>query len=207
VKIVLARFSTSLLIALSVISLLTVTGCSSNTPTQKSRYYLLNSHKLTPKATDKTTLSARKPVVISVLELPAYLHQPYLVLQLDAHQLHYARFDMWAEPLQIGLSKALLSDLNEEGQKAQYIASMSDIPVAGLNEVMIQIDYFHPNNHSKVTLSGHYWTKKEGKISSIQHPFSFELSLTQDGYGHAVSKMRQLVGLLAQKILQLENVT
>jgi len=204
-KIVLARLSISLLIALGVLSLLSVAGCSSSTPTQKSRYYLLNSHQLPPKMSNKIALSVKKTVVVSVLELPAYLHQPYLVLQLDAHQLHYARFDMWAEPLQTGLSKALLSDLNKNSGNTQYIAALSNVSASETEKMMIQVDYFHPNHNSTVTLSGNYWMQKGEKVLSVQQPFSFELVLKQDGYTHAIEKMRLLVSLLSQNILNFEK--
>ena len=149
-NIVLARLYGSLLILLGVLSL---SSCSTSTSPQKSRYYLLNSHYSQQQVTNPLTRVIDKTVVVSVLELPAYLHQPYLVLQLDAHQLHYARFDMWAEPLQQGFLKALLVDLNNGSSTSTFIDGNQ---LASELTLVINIERFHVTDSSGVTLAGHY---------------------------------------------------
>ena len=73
------------------LSIMLITACSSNN-TAKTQYYLLNSPTLN-KASDNNNNNNNKPVVIiNLLELPEYLKQASLVLQLSEHQLHYAHF-------------------------------------------------------------------------------------------------------------------
>ena len=72
------------------LSIMLITACSSNN-TAKTQYYLLNSPTLN-KASDNN--NNNKPVVIiNLLELPEYLKQASLVLQLSEHQLHYAHYN------------------------------------------------------------------------------------------------------------------
>ncbi len=174
-----------------------VSGCSSSSQIPlETNYYLLNSqHTGTP------SVHVSKTVAVKVLELPAYLHQPHLVMQLNKHQLHYARFDMWAEPLQAGFSKALLNDLNLNKNNIQFVTEQLPSTENSANTLIIRVDYFHPSSDSKVILSGVFWNKSNEGKHLVQQPFSFELLLIEDGYTHAIAQMRQLVSMMSASVL------
>lgn len=183
-------------LAVSILVVL-VSSCSSSSQIPlETNYYLLNS----PHST-KSSVRINKTVAVKVLELPAYLHQPHLVMQLSKHQLHYARFDMWAEPLQVGFTKALINDLNLNNKGIQFVAS-EFLPEEEIgNELIVRVDYFHPSTASKVILSGVLLRKSNESQKVIQQPFSFELLLNEDGYTHAIEQMRRLVSMMSESIL------
>jgi uncharacterized lipoprotein YmbA len=185
------------ILALSTL-IVSLTSCSSSSEIPlETNYYLLNSEYIA-----KKSLNINKAVVVEVLELPAYLHQPHLVMQLNTHQLHYARFDMWAEPLQTGFTKALISELNLNNKNIQFVTDEFQSNDENLDKLVIRVDYFHPSTASKVILSGVFWKdNKEGK-NKMQQPFFFESFLNEDGYTHAVVQMRQLVSMMSASVLE-----
>jgi uncharacterized protein len=185
------------ILALSTL-IVSLTSCSSSSEIPlETNYYLLNSEY---KA--KKSLNIKKTVTVEVLELPAYLHQPHLVMQLNTHQLHYARFDMWAEPLQTGFTKALISELNTNNKNIQFVTSEFKPNDNNLDKLVIQVDYFHPSTESKVILSGVFWRENNEEEYKAQQPFYFESLLNDDGYTHAVVQMRQLVSLMSASVLE-----
>ena len=186
---------------LSILALATLivslTSCSSSSEIPlETNYYLLNSEYKAIKS-----LNIKKTVTVEVLELPAYLHQPHLVMQLNTHQLHYARFDMWAEPLQTGFTKALISELNLNNKNIQFVTSEFKPNDNNLDKLVIRVDYFHPSTESKVILSGVFWRENNEEEYKAQQPFYFESLLNEDGYTHAVVQMRQLVSLMSASVL------
>lgn len=186
----LSAITTSLLVVL-------VSSCSSSSQIPlETNYYLLNSQHLV-----KPQLSIHKTIAVEVLELPAYLHQPHLVMQINTHQLHYARFDMWAEPLQSGFTKALINDLNLNNKHMQFVAKEFQPDNKNSNKLIVRVDYFHPSTDSKVILSGVFWIDNNEGQDIIQQPFSFELLLAEDGYTHAIAQMRRLVSMMSGSVL------
>jgi uncharacterized lipoprotein YmbA len=177
-----------------------LSSCSSNSDIPlETNYYLLNSQNLA-----KNLVNINKTVVVEVLELPAYLDQPQLVMQLNKHQLHYARFDEWAEPLQAGFTKALINDLNLNNNSIQFVTDELKSNKKSADKLIMRIDYFHPSTASKVVLSGVFWTENNKSQNIIQQQFSFELLLNEDGYTHAVAQMRRLVSMMSASVI-LEN--
>jgi uncharacterized lipoprotein YmbA len=177
-----------------------LSSCSSNSEIPlETNYYLLNSQHLA-----KNSVNINKTVVLEVLELPAYLDQPQLVMQLNTHQLHYARFDAWAEPLQAGFTKALINDLNLNNNNIQFVTDELKSNKESSDKLIVRIDYFHPTTASKVMLSGVFWTDNNKGQNIIQQHFFFELLLNEDGYIHAVAQMRQLVSMMSASVI-LEN--
>jgi len=181
--------------------LVLLSGCSSSSQASlETNYYLLNSQHST-----QSPVKINKTVAVKVLELPAYLDQPYLVMQLNKHQLHYARFDMWAEPLQVGFTKALLNDLNQNNNGVQFVSDQFQPDVKSVNKLIIRVDYFHPSTASKVILSGVFWRENNERKVIVPQAFSFELLLNEDGYTHAIAQMRRLVTMMSASILLSSN--
>jgi uncharacterized lipoprotein YmbA len=188
------KYLSTLTVSILVV-LLSSCSSSSDIPLE-TNYYLLNSQN-----SAQVQVGINKTVVVQVLELPAYLHQPHLVMQLNKHQLHYARFDMWAEPLQTGFTKALITELNQNNINTQFVTDELLSDEKSINKLTVRVDYFHPNTASKVVLSGVYWQKNSNKQGIIQQPFSFELLLSEDGYTHAITQMRELVSMMSESVL------
>ena len=172
-------------------------SCSSNSEIPlETNYYLLNSQYLT-----KILVNTNKTVFVEVLDLPPYLAQPQLVMQLNTHQLHYARFDVWAERLQTGFTKALINDLNLNNNGIQFVTNELMLNKKSVDKLIVRVDYFHPTTASKVVLSGVFWTDNNKSQKIIQQHFSFELLLNEDGYTHAVAQMRRLVSMMSTSVI------
>lgn len=167
------------------------------------RYYLLHTpaNKVLPHS-DTT-----KPVaVLQSLKVADYLRQSSLVLQVDDHELHFSRQDVWAEKLQSAFYNALLQDLNNKGQR-NYLASSAPEATVATTVIKVQLNHFHATDTSKVVSSGRYWltannaNKDSNKtLVTSAHSFYFESDLTQDGYSHGVEQLRKLIGKLANQI-------
>jgi uncharacterized lipoprotein YmbA len=177
-------------------------GCSSVPTTKTSRYLLNNPQDIVNRSINTSVLEVLNPiVVIAVKELPQYLNQPNLVLQLASHQLHYAHAHVWAEPLKEGLSKALLSDLNSHSKKFDFIDEGNDLGIESEARLQLEVDYFHADQDAQVILSGRYWlTFSDKNNQAIRQKYTLKTSLETDGYLHSVEKMRSLVKQLALKI-------
>ncbi|WP_339721501.1 ABC-type transport auxiliary lipoprotein family protein [uncultured Paraglaciecola sp.] len=167
------------------------------------RYYLLH----TPQNTVDIKSDIAKPiVVVQSLKIADYLRQSNLVMQLGEYELHYSRQDVWAEELESSFYNALLQDLNSYG-KRNYVVSSSPDATGATTIINIKLEHFHATDASTVVSSGHYWLSvddiKVGKnkgLTTSSHSFYLESELKQDGYSHAVEKLRMLVENLANKI-------
>ena len=172
------------------------------------RYYLLH----TPESNvsnitlETQPIKAKPIVVLLLLNVADYLRQSSLVMQVNQHELHYSRQDVWAEKLQSSFYKALLQDLNAIGQR-NYIAATSPDSTFAMTTVSIQLEHFHATGASTVVSSGRYWMsvldpetyKSKDRVTS-SHTFFFESDLKQDGYAHAVEQLRTLIVSLSKKI-------
>ena len=163
-----------------------VTACSSSTTPETHYYLLTNQHSVGA----ETSAPYRNYYQLHI-ELPEYLNKPYLVMQLDQQKIHYSEFNLWAEPLNLMVKKALQFDLNNLVKSKQSTGASSI-----KQDVTVMINYFHITHQSSVVLSGYY------QIQQVDLPFSIEVKLAADGYSHAVKKMRETLQLLAQKIHQ-----
>jgi len=151
---------------------------------------------------NESKVEKKQVIVVSVKDLPEYLEQSHLVIQMADHQLHYANFHMWAEPLKQGLKKALLADLTKHNSEVNFIAESRGLNQDNLTTLSVNVDFFHSTAESKVVLSGLYWLESSEKNGQYNNQsFHFELLLDKDGYPHSVEKMRFLVSQLATKIL------
>lgn len=167
------------------------------------RYYLLH----TPENKMPDTRNDAKPIaVLKLLNVADYLRQSSLVMQVAQHELYYSRQDVWAEKLQSSFYKALLQDLNATGQR-NYVASSSPNATHAAAAITVKLEHFHATDSSTVVSSGHYWlsatdrqTDKSNNLATTSHSFFFESQLKQDGYAHAVNKLRKLVHSLSKQI-------
>ena len=190
---------TVLMVMLSVIM---ITACSSNN-TPKTQYYLLNSPTLAV-STSKNEITKNEPqstISVALLELPEYLAQPSLVLQLSDHQLHYSHFHIWAEPLKLGLAQALSHDLNSNDSNVNFIVN-TELRADLKADIIIKISDFQATHQAQVILSGSYTINREkvSPQSNIINNFNLVVDLKENGYPHAVEKMRQVTLLLANDI-------
>ncbi|MBA6391936.1 membrane integrity-associated transporter subunit PqiC [Colwellia sp. BRX10-3] len=185
----------------TIVSIMLFAACSSN-PSSKTQYYLLNS----PTSSNTVAIhDENSPVIaITLLELPDYLKQPSLVLQLSSHQLHYSHFHMWAEPLQSSFTQALSADLNSLSSRFHYrVTPATNQEIANTVDkvIVINITSFHATHQSQAILVGTYSLQgKSLQSQAKEHGFNLEVTLNKNGYEHAVEQMRYVITQLAKKI-------
>lgn len=183
-----------------MVMMLLLAGCATK-PAKNIDYYLLNSAD----STINTALMATSSTTVAIdeISLASYLTQANLAMQLANHQLHYSKQHFWAEPLQNGIQKALLMDLNSASNDISFVALHSAMASKVEMTIGIQLDHFVATHDSMVVMSGYYWvsSKNDGKISQQPYPFYFTQPLQQDGYPHAVSQLRMLINKLSGDIL------
>lgn len=195
------KFIVNKSLIITVFCSLLFSGCSSN-PASQSQYYLLNNQQAVGEINESDS-SEKQILLLKIKELPRYLNQANLVLQRDQHQLHYAHHHMWAEPLHTGFSKALFADLNNNSKNKVFIESSAEANLEKLTALVIKVNHFHPTYQSKVILTGQYWLSTTGDNNSLptKKNFHLEVDLQQDGYGHSVEKMRELIQLFSTQVL------
>ena len=185
-------------ITIAILSMVLFAACSSN-ETPKTQYYLLNNPIVN--STVNATSEQKTRIALTILELPYYLKQPSLVLQLSDHQLHYSNFHMWAEPLQASFAQALIQDANSIDERFQYLDSDTTKQQTTDLALFVNITAFHTTHQSQAILVGNYWleNKQSNKLIKAEN-FTFTLALTENGYGHAVTQMRKVIAQLAKQI-------
>lgn len=167
------------------------------------KYYVLH----TPENKISDNSNKTKPMVLlQMVDVAEYLNQSGLVMQIDKYELYYSRQDVWAEKLQSSFYKALLEDLNATGQRV-YVEHNSPNAEFAVASIKVELEHFHATDTSRVVSSGRYWLSlsdpnvtENKKLTTSSQPFFFESELNQDGYAHAVEKLRTLINSLAKQI-------
>ncbi|WJG08064.1 ABC-type transport auxiliary lipoprotein family protein [Aliiglaciecola sp. LCG003] len=187
------------LLLCSIIMLLA--ACSSS-PVQNINYYLLSDTSAL--AAENRRDPAKPIVVLKQVRLSGYLDRANLAMQLKDHQLYYSKQDFWAEPLQLGIQKALLADMSSAASPIELVSAASPLARQSHSQLSIQIDHFISTYQSQVLISGQYWlqtTAQEEQQSRVEvRAFKFVAELHQDGYAHSVSQLRALVTQMSQQV-------
>lgn len=189
------------LIGLLTIGLISVAGCTTS-PVENVDYFILSNGDI-PNSTQARTQQKAK-ILVDKVSLPSYLDTSNMAMQLNDHQLYYSKQHFWAEPLKIGIVNALVEDLNGDDAKHHYVDSIDDIAEGKYPRISVHIKQFMPTSGSTVKLNGQYWLiSADSKLNKADaHTFAFEADLNEDGYPHAVKKMRMLLQQLSKDVLK-----
>ncbi|GAA6185522.1 MULTISPECIES: PqiC family protein [Aliiglaciecola] len=186
---------------------LLLAGCASEVNTNV-HYYLLDNAASISMPDD----IAQRPttVAIQTIELADYLKQASLNMQMDNHQVFYSKQHYWAQPLQTSIRNSLLNDLNKTSKTAYFVdPQLVNFKQADLT-LGLKINHFLPTYESKVVLAGQYWIyndQSNRNLTDSIYNFKYELPLAENGYGHAVGKLRNLLEQLSKDIvINMENV-
>ncbi len=180
--------------------ILFLSGCTSS-PKEQTQYYLLNQHSVLSDGSLQPKKSELKQINLAKIKLPEYLSQPYLVMQLNDHQLHYASFHLWAESLQSGISKSLQTDLNNINSPFQFNLNMTNS--SAQYSLVLEINHFYPTNNSNVILTGKFaLLNNQGAFLIPETSFKFSADLEKNGYQNSVSEMRGLINQLSVYLIE-----
>ena len=178
---------------LAGVLLMLLGGCSS--APASLQYYMLHS----PSAASAPAIAEAKAYVqIKRIELPEYLKQRALVMQTSPTTLYFSPKHVWAEPLDKSFRQALTSALWQTGNVMVLPGDMhaAAYPTTTLN---IHIDDFIATFDGKVLIKGQYWFDGASQSPQLTH-FSYQRTLDNDGFEHAVEQMRGLVADVAEHI-------
>jgi uncharacterized lipoprotein YmbA len=182
---------------LVIFGLSSLSSCSSTAT--KPTYYVL--------ASAQAAMSEKQPdlnrplVIIQPIHLADFLKQTGLVIQTQEHQLQYAHSHLWAENLGEGITKALLQDLNSADLDYTVSADYRWLADKARYEIQISIDQFNATDDSTVVMSGSYWViDTQTKAIAVNRDFNYHQDLQENGYEHAVSKLRELIAQLSLNI-------
>ena len=174
--------------------LLGLFGCAS--APEKVNYYLLSGAK----ATVQQEKQPESLILLDNIQLPDYLKQQYIVMQLNENQLQFSNQHQWAERLEMSMEKVLLSELNQASDKQLFLSYKQDKQAEAKGRLDIAVEHFLITDKSQVVLSGEFFVHRDKEVKRV--PFLLKKDLTSDGYPHAISQMRQLVADLALKIAE-----
>ena len=176
---------------------LVLVGCATALPEEK--YYMLQSKPFN--ATEEYTSSHRARWGLVTIELPEYLDQPGLPMQIGDQRIKHARQHLWAEPLSKGISRVLASDI--EMIAGYQVDSEADTWTSQINcWLRVEIHKFQATDASQVVASGSFWVSQEVPRKVSKHPFTIQTNLKEDGYGHAVQQMSLILYTLATQIVK-----
>ncbi|MFW5426462.1 MAG: membrane integrity-associated transporter subunit PqiC [Methylophagaceae bacterium] len=173
---------------ITLISIL-LSACSS-APTQIN-YYLLDATAVAYE--NKTELNTSKTITLKKLQLAHYLESVRLPLLQNNQGVVYASQHVWAEPLQLSISRVLVHDFKHDSKHNLRLSSMPNAQNSDF-QLQIQIDHFSATDNSTVILSGSYW------LNENEYSFHFKRALTADGFNHSVGQQRALISELVKMI-------
>lgn len=120
--------------------LILLAGCVSVPSSQESRFYGITA--LNESETKPVELSSEFAVAVSQIKVPGYLNRPHIVTQDEDHQVHFAQFDRWAEPLNEGMTRVIKENLSTILARAQIVNYPVDFPADTAFKVQTEVTRF-----------------------------------------------------------------
>ncbi|MFT5208488.1 MAG: putative lipoprotein YmbA [Flavobacterium sp.] len=189
----------SLILIMSCLMLSLLSGCSSNN-VESMKYYSLN----LPVDDSRMMRSEGKVrVVIDDIELPQFLKQDNLVIQLDDQEIYTASYNRWAEPLEVAISKLLVTQLNSEDEKFRYERSAGEWNRGAAVHPRIEFSEFHHKKTGDAVIAGRLWVYDNDKSPIIDRSFHFQEPLAEDGYAQVVVALRNGLSKVSSEIVRL----
>jgi len=142
-------------------------------------------------------------LIIKRIELVDYLKQSNILFELDNGELIATKYQVWAESINQGISRALVNDINHSQStvRADSASFSSCKPTKPCYELALLVEKFYPSANSIVSFSGKYKLYL-GNTLIEQRDFNLSKDLTLDGYPHAVASLKELVGELGDLIIE-----
>ena len=163
-------------------------------------YYLLSA----PSAEQARmqAMTEKKVLAIEDVEMAAYLRQSGIVMQTSGSQLQISKQHLWAENLELSVPKYLATAMQSQSTNYQvYVRNLDYVPSARYS-LRLHIDNLQATDQGEVVSSGRYQLiDNEDSKQSITVDFYFERDLQEDGYSHAVAKIRELLSDIATDVI------
>tara|TARA_R110002167_G_scaffold47967_1_gene141758 strand:- start:53872 stop:54336 length:465 start_codon:yes stop_codon:yes gene_type:complete len=147
-------------------------------------------------------MTEKKTLVIEDVEMAAYLRQSGIAMQTSGSQLQISKQHLWAENLELSVPKYLATAMQGQTTNYQvYVRNLDYVPSAQYS-LRVHIDNLQATDQGEVVSSGRYQLiDNEDSKQSIAVDFYFERDLQEDGYSHAVAKIRELLNDIAVDVI------
>jgi len=181
-----------------------LSGCGGSKP---SRFYMLSPAVDSRETGAQPVASDALVVGLYPIELAEYLKRPQIVRRVGSHQMEVAEFDLWAEPLEDNLGRALATNLGAHLEGSTWV----EFPHTGREdvqfEVKVEILRLDVDGNGIITLGAHcelietgvdnpvaQWTTNLTTSTQIEDPKDKAF------YNDVVSGMSDLVEQLSREI-------
>lgn len=183
---------------LLLITACVVSGCASN-PTPDNYYSLSVGSGDQPGA--RTQSDALVRLTMATIELPQFLRQQGLVMQMGAHRIESASHHLWAERLDDAIANVLVVDIMAQSdaivveRNAGHWSGESDCTLR------VEFDGFHATDASRVVTKGRFWLYSDQDSRKLVNEFDYSGRLARDGYPQVVAQLRASVSRVAAGIV------
>ena len=175
--------------------LLCLCGCSTFQPVKDTAVH----HLLTPLVPDQPLSAAMPAIAVSRPALPDYLDRQQLVTRHDG-VLQISNVDLWAEPLDSGISRVLAGNLSRltRSMNIQPVERFTTLDYTELLEV--QITQFEPDATNTMLLKGTWRLQPVSGRESPNHFFHITLPMPS-----GTSVMKDRVTAMNEALQQLAS--
>lgn len=193
----LALIRTALLMAVA----LPWVGCLNLKPTSDpTRYFVLTA---TEQATEAEEQGVAGPDLgIFPVALPSYARSPWIAMRTSDHEVRYAEFDRWAEPIEQGVQRVIAANLSSLLNADHLQLDVWKRDAVDL-ELRVGFNRFDLSTNGNVRLSAHWQITcpESGEILRSEHG-----QVTHDGVSdindpsEAVAALSSALGELSREI-------
>lgn len=184
-------------------------GCISVPASREPSFYgisALQEHEIKP-----LKLSSDFAVAVSGLKIPGYLDRPQIVTQDKDHQMRFAQFHRWAEPLDEGLTRVVKENIAQILPRAQMVSYPLDFPSQMAFRLEMELTRF------ELDLSGDLFLAVQWAVVDVGYPKNtvirrseFRLPVGDGNYSGAVKALSaacaSLSGQIAQVIYEMSEI-
>jgi uncharacterized lipoprotein YmbA len=189
------KFVKSLLFtAICTLTIWVFTGCSGS---PAARFYLLQPGT----DIDQTRPKSDSFIGLSLVKFPEYLDRSQIITYLSSHELHFAEYDRWAEPLEGNFKRVLIENLSAMIPTDNISMLPNERIETEANYINIEVIRFEYDYSGNVILVAR-WNIVKDLDQEFELDKYTELSLpaTNTDYNKLVDIMSQLVYQLSREI-------
>jgi uncharacterized lipoprotein YmbA len=184
--------------SLSAFAVMVLTACSTFKPVKDSAIR----HLLEPLVPERVLTASSPAIAINRPSIPSYLDRMQLIMRKDG-QLMLSQHDLWAESLDVGISRVLASNLSRLTgcMNIQPVESFSTLDYTHLLEV--RITQFEPDTANQMILQGIWKLQPVTGEETRSHFFRLivPISIFQPSMTARVSAMNQALEALSRQIV------
>jgi uncharacterized lipoprotein YmbA len=177
-------------------------GCASSTvPIKFYNFNMGYKNETNINSKDLKTNNKKSRVIVAPIQLPHFLNQEGLVMQIGENEIYTANYHRWAEPLSDAIRKLLVRELNNKSNHYYFEKSVGRWNQNARYNLRLEFDNFQASSSAKISVSGRYWLYGKNESLKLDNTFGLNETLNNDGYLHAIEQLEKAVKKLALDIV------